>query len=125
MGRKNSHRYTIFQNKDASASFDNKNAATDVQFLDNLGIQVNWTGTPVGILKVLVSNDVASPTDGIPVVNWSELDLDGGVPAIDNTNSDLIINLHQLPFKWLAVEYVKTSGTGAITIQLTSKMVGG
>lgn len=124
MGRKNSHRYTIFQNQSASASFDNKNAATDVQFLDNMGIQVTWTGSPVGVLKVLVSNDVANPTDGIPVVNWSELDF-GTAIAIDNTNSDLIININQLPFKWIALEYVRTSGTGAITAQFTSKMVGG
>lgn len=124
MGRKNSHRYTIFQAQSASASFDNKNAATDVQFLDNMGIQVTWTGTPVGVLKVLVSNDVANPTDGIPVVNWSELDF-GTAIQIDNTNSDLLININQLPFKWIALEYVRTSGTGTITAQFTSKMVGG
>lgn len=124
MGRKNTHRYTIFQAQNASASFDNKNNATDVQFLDNMGIQVIWTGSPVGVLKVLTSNDVASPSDGIPVVNWSELDFGTSI-AIDNTNSDILININQLPFKWLAVEYVRTSGTGAITIQFTSKMVGG
>lgn len=124
MSRKNTHRYTIFQNKDASASFDNKSLATDIQFLDNMGVQVIWTGTPVGILKVFVSNDNANPAAGIPVVNWSELVLDG-TPTIDNTNSDLTINMNQLTFKWIAFGYVRTSGTGNITIQFTSKMVGG
>ena len=124
MGRKNTLRYTIFENKSAASSFDNKSAATDVQYLDNMGIQVTWTGSPVGILKVLVSNDVANPTDGIPVVNWSELDF-GTTIAIDGSNTDLIINMNQLPFKWIALEYVRTSGTGSITAQFTSKMVGG
>jgi hypothetical protein len=125
MSRKNTHRYTAFKNQDASSNFDNKNNPTDVQFLDNIGIQIVWTGaTLLGQIKILTSNDDAAPSKGIAVQNWSELDFGNSI-VIDNTNSDIIVNINQVPFKWLALQWVRTSGTGSITVQFTSKMVGG
>ena len=83
---------------------------------------VEWTGTPEGLLSVFVSNDVAFPKEDRPVVNWTALDF-GSPVVIDATNTSCIINMNQLPFRWLAIGYEHTSGTGTISAQLTAKMV--
>lgn len=121
-GRKNVlSSYEIFTDETA-ANFDNKLNPTEVSFLDNAGITIEWTGTPVGLISVFVSNDEASPKQDRPVVNWIELDF-GSPVVIDGTNTNLLINMNQLPFRWLALGYVHTSGTGTLSAQLTAKMV--
>lgn len=122
-GRKNElSSYEIFKAADASLSLDNKLNPTNVTWLDNAGISVQWTGNPVGEMKVWVSNDAANPKEGRHVQNWTELDF--GTPVIiDGTNQNLIINMNQLPFVWLAVGFEQTSGAGTLSAQLTSKEV--
>lgn len=125
MSRKNFHRYTPFKDQDASVGFDNKTKPTNIGHLDNFGLQVLWSDpTLVGELKVFVSNDSANPEQGEPIVNWSELDF--GAPLfVDSTNTDLLININQNPYTWMAVEWVPTSGTGNLTVNYSMKMVGG
>lgn len=123
MSRKNFHRYTAFNQQDAATDFDNKSNPTDVSHLDNFGIQLFWNApTLVGEFFVYVSNDEGLRKEDI--INWSQLEF--GTPIIvDNTNTDIIININQFPYKWLAVGWTNTSGTGNLTVQLTYKMVGG
>ena len=123
MGRKDIVKaYQIFTGEDASVSFDNKSNPTDVSSLDNAGLTLQWTGTPVGEFKVFVSNDSADYQAGRPVVNWTELDF-GAPIVIDGTETNHLINMNQLPFNWLAVGYESGSGTGALSVQMTAKMV--
>lgn len=122
MSRKNVYNYVIIDNQDGSTSFDTFLKPTNVNYLDNSGIQVLWSGTLLGQLKIYASNDQVQGTN-LPT-NWSELDFGSSI-VIDNTNSDIIINMNQLPFSWIALEYISTSGTGSITAKLTTKMVGG
>jgi len=113
--------YKIFTDEPA-ANFDNKANPTDVSFLDNCGITVEWTGTPEGLMSIFVSNDDADPKGDRPVVNWITLDF-GSPVIVDGTNSNLLINMNMLPFRWLAIGYAHTTGTGTISAQLTAKMV--
>lgn len=126
MARKNTNVYVPYINQDASVGFDNKSNPSDVLGSDNCGIQILWTGATLnGQIKVYTSNDeTANPKMGIPVINWSALDV-GGAVVVDNTNSDIIITLTFVPFKWIAVEWVNISGTGTMTIQISTKQAGG
>jgi hypothetical protein len=122
-GRKNElSSYPIFSAQSAATNFDNFSKPTNVTWLDNAGITVQWTGSPVGTLEVYVSNDNAGPFPNYPVANWQKLDF-GAPIVIDGTNTNLLINMNQLPFNWLAMKYVSTSGTGTLSAQLTSKEV--
>jgi hypothetical protein len=122
VSRKNVYNYVILNGVDASISFDTFSSPTTINFLDNAGIQIFWTGNPVGEFKVFVSNDKLQGNE-LPT-NWSELDFGTSI-LIDSSNSDILINMNQLPFSYLAVSYEAASGSGVITANLTTKMVGG
>lgn len=107
----------IFNGQDASVSFDSKSNPINTSLFDATGIQVSWTGNPVGILKVFVSNDQTKPS------KWSLLDFGAPIP-VDATNSDLIIEINSR-FSWIALDYTATSGTGTLTAKLTAKEYGG
>lgn len=91
-------------------------ASTDVRYMDNIGIVVNWTGTtPVGVLTINASNDKAT---------WIPLNFGATISISGNTGS-LDIAINQLPYAHIQAVYTKTSGVGTIFAQLTAKTVGG
>ena len=124
MGRKDILKYQIVPTQSGATSFDTKSNPTCIDYQDNVSLQVYWTGSLVGVLKVFVSNDNINPKLGQTVTNWSELDF-GSTLTIDGTHTDMLININQNPFSFIAIGYVATSGTGNITAQLTSRMIGG
>jgi hypothetical protein len=120
-GRKNELSYYPQLNQvDASTSHDNFDNPTGINWLDNAGIVVKWTGTPVGVFHVWVSNDKKNP-DGT-ISTWTELDFGTSI-LVDNTNTSIAINMNQLPFSWIAVSYEATSGSGTLTSILSIKEV--
>jgi len=89
---------------------------TTVNWLDNVGIIVTWSGTtPVGVFTVECSNDG---------VVWSTLNF-GSVIQISGNTGDANINMNQLPFDNIRVRYTATSGTGTLSASLSIKQVGG
>ena len=93
---------------------------TNVLNVDNIGIVASWNGTsPVGTLFVDVSND-----EGTSPTNWATLDFGVSIAIANNTDSG-VININQVPFVWLRVRYVRTSGTGTLTLALSMKRNGG
>ena len=129
MGRKNNLKsYLILEDVSLGASFDTFDNPTNIDFLDNAGLQLFWDtgGTPLGVFEVWVSNDPGNtnPQANVPVVNWTKLDF-GNTIAINSSDTSHIINMNQLPFSWIAVKYTRTSGTGTISGLLTVKTNGG
>jgi len=116
--------YVLLNAQSTASSFDTYSNPTNVDYLDNVGIQVVWTGTTVGVLEVYGSNDAANAQQGKYPTNWSKFEF-GAVINVDTTNSDLLIHMNQLPYSWIALKYTATSGTGTMTAKLTVKMVGG
>lgn len=80
----------------------------DVSRMDSVGIEVNWTGTPTGVLQVMCSN---SGKNG----NFFALTFNPAFnqPAGSAGNEGLV--LQQVPFKYLYLIYTNTSGTGVLT----------
>lgn len=84
-------------------------------YMDNIGIVVTWTGSPVGVLAIQHSNDGNT---------W--LDLDFGTPInIDGSATDHYISINQFPGDFIRAVYTKTSGTGTLAASLTMKQIGG
>lgn len=125
MGRKDTVNYTVreFIDSPLTADVDNFSNPSEVNFMDNLGIILSWTGTPVGEFEVYVSNS-SKPKDQLVAADFKKLDF-GATIAIDNTESEHLISIHQIPFKWIAFKYVFTSGTGDMSVVMNNKMVGG
>lgn len=96
----------------------------EVKQQDNIGIQLNWTGTPVGTFTVLVSMDhVRDIYQNVLVAgNFISLPLS---PAITASGSGDIayIDLNQLSAAYVEVIYTRTSGTGTLNAFITAKGV--
>ena len=84
-------------------------------------IQAVITGSPVGSIKLQVSNDFdpANPTTTQPT-NWT--DVTSSVTAISAATS-VVWEDGDSTYRWVRVLYTKTSGTGACTIRINTRGV--
>lgn len=94
-------------------------AITSIQFLDNISIQMSFTGSPVGTFSVQVSNDYDSnqPT---ATATWSDLTL-SAVPTASGSADDIFIDLTQVPAPYVRIKYSRTSGTGTLNATIAAK----
>lgn len=114
--------YKIFDGVDLAT--DQTSLPTDVSYLDNIGIIVEWSGTsPVGELFVECANPpehLKDPSDW----TWVPLDFGRSIGISDDSgNHD--INMTQLPYSKLRMQFKRTSGAGQMTATLVAKQVGG
>lgn len=79
----------------------------DVSRMDNLGLEVAWTGTAVGVFSILTS---------VSAVNWNALTFSPPLPQPAGADAGYCVSLNQLPFKYILLEYVNSSGAGTITV---------
>ena len=108
-------------------------AVTCIQFLDNVGIQLNFSGAPVGDFEIQVSADYEQNPNGsvINAGNWAPLALSylsGGsfVDSFDiptSVGSPIYLDLNQLSAPFIRIVYTKTSGSGSLDAFITAKMV--
>lgn len=75
--------------------------------MDDHGFEVAYTGTPTGTLSVLVSNSG---------LNWPALSFNPSLTQPSGSALTIGINLQQLSFKYLMLQYVNVSGTGTISV---------
>ncbi len=93
------------------------NAATDgaqasspilTEFTFAFSIMTISTGSPVGVVKIQVSNDDTIHTPS----HW--VDLASSTTAVSSATTYLMPKT-EICYNWLRVVYTKTSGTGAVT----------
>lgn len=100
---------------------------TSIQFLDNIGYQLEWTGSPVGNFQVLISADYDPNQDiagqWIPLLftyyNGSAFITSYDIPT--SMGSPYYIDLSFLSAPYLQVTYTNTSGSGTLNGFLTAK----
>jgi hypothetical protein len=125
-GRKsNLKTYQALSAQSMAASFTSP--VTSIINQDNLAIQLNFTGAPVGSFVVEVSSDYSNDqaSNGSPVINagnWIALTLDGS-PSAAGSADQIFIDLNQIPAPFIRVRYVRTSGTGSCDMFITTKML--
>lgn len=116
--------YKIFDGIVMSAN--RESIPTNINWLDNVGIVLSFTGTPQGHFEVQVSNDYqpAQMPNSVPVNagTWITVPLDN-IPVAGGVDDTVAIDLNQLPFQWVKVVYVRSSGTGTLNGQIVSKSV--
>lgn len=108
-------------------------AVTCIQWLDNIGIQFNWTGAPVGSFAIQVSADYVQDPEGRVTNpgNWIPLTLTylsapnvftsaQSVPT--SVGSPIYIDLNQLSSPWIRSVYTSVSGSGILNALITAKM---
>lgn len=106
---------------------------SNIEQLDNIGLQLSWTDAPVGSFQIQVSIDHAQDINGNVTVpgSWTPLVvsyLSGGTLSqatsiSTSVGSPIYVDLTQLSAPWIRVVYTRTSGTGTLSGFITAKMV--
>lgn len=78
----------------------------DVSRMDNIGIEVAWSGNPAGTLSVLVS---------CSAINWNALTFNPALAQPAGASASMFIDITQLAAKYILLAYVNASGAGILT----------
>lgn len=99
-------------------------AVSNIEFLDNIGLQLIFTGTPTGTFSVELSIDYQQDQQGnvINAGNWTAMSFSSS-PVASGAAGTVYIDINQISAPWMRVKYTKTSGTGTLQGYLTAKMV--
>lgn len=108
-------------------------AVTCIQWLDNLGLQFNFIGTPVGTFQAQVSADYAQDETGNVTNpgNWTAVPLSyllsgtmtTALTVPTSVGSPIYLDLNQLSAPWLRAVYANTSSTGTLAAYVTGKVI--
>lgn len=79
----------------------------DISKMDSIGLEVTWTGNPVGTFTVNVSNSG---------INFYALTFDPPLTQPTGTAGGYAVNLDSIGFKYLMLKYVNSAGSGTLTV---------
>jgi hypothetical protein len=96
---------------------------TNIQFLDLIGLQMNFTGTPTGTFQVQVSADYVLDNNGnvINPGNWINLVLPTA-PVAAGAPGNIYIDIIDTSAPWIRLQYTNASGTGVLNAFITAKV---
>ncbi len=112
----------------ASMSADYTSTPFNIQYQDNVAIQVNiTTSDAIGPVYIQGSLDYVPAgvniANGVPNAgNWVTLTLNPQ-PAAAGANDVFLYDLNQLSFPWIRIFFDRTSGTGTFDAYLSTKEV--
>lgn len=86
---------------------------TDIRWLDNIVMYIDFTGAPTGTFYV-----ETSPTK----LNWYPLNLEP-VPLASGAAGSHRIDLNQLPDPYIRTRYVPSAGTGTLNVTIAGKLI--
>ena len=84
----------------------------DLSNIDNAGIEITFSGTPTGVISIMCSNGGT---------NFYALTFNPILAQPAGAAGGFLINLNQVPFRYVFVQYVNSSGTGTLTAIITQK----
>jgi hypothetical protein len=82
----------------------------DVSRVDNLGLEIFWTGTPTGTISYWASDSG---------INFFTVSLTTSQPS--GSAGGFGVNLNQWPYKYLQLQYTNSSGSGIINAYMQIK----
>ena len=95
-----------------------------IMYLDNVGIQFVWTGTPTCTINVLVSNRTTPGSNPPTPVSGSFTALTlTGLSNPAGSAGSFWIDLNQLGAEWVEAQYASCSSTGTLSAFLSAKGV--
>lgn len=97
---------------------------TQIQFLDDIGIQFNFTGSPTGTFSVEVSIDYAQDSQGnvSNAGNWVPISF-SATPEASGTAGSVFLDIFGLSAPWIRSKYTKISGTGTLNAFICAKAI--
>ncbi len=107
---------------------------TEIQYIDDIGVQLDWTGSPVGNFQVQVSsnykrydpsNKTTNSGTWVPLVlsYWNGSIFVTGTDIPTSLGSPIYLDLALLSAPFARIVYTKTSGTGTLQCNITGKAV--
>lgn len=105
---------------DGSLAGDLTSSAVNIAFLDNIGLQFIWTGTPTGTFGVQVSIDGVWNGTVWTGTNWTTYTL-GSAPAPSGSPSSAYVDLNQVSAPALRVTYTRSGGSGTAQVWVSGK----
>jgi len=114
----------------ADLSADYTSPVTLVKYLDNISYQIDVTAnSSQGTFAVQGSNDYSPGGPGMEnqanAGHWIDLVLSGGTPTVAGSDTDILIDLNQLPYKAIRLNYTSSvAGSGVAVIRLFAKQLG-
>ena len=117
-------RYQLITNGDMSqASITSPVVA--IQYMDNIGIQLDFTGTPTGAFEIQGSADYQQDAEG-NVQNpgfWIPIGPLSSPATVTGVDGQIFIDINQISAPWIRVVYNKTSGSGTLNAYITGKEI--
>lgn len=104
--------YNLFTNAVMTGTTTLISTPTIVSNLDNIYLQIGWTGTAVGTITIEVSPDN---------IDYDALTFSPLITQPNNNATRYSVSLNQLPAPYLRVKYVNSSGTGTLTVKIFAK----
>ncbi len=90
--------------------------AVKLEFEDNIGIQVVWSGTPTGTFDVQVSMDPVN-------LGWQSVPFAPVPTAPAGAAGTNWFEINQSPAAYVRLVYTRVSGTGTVNAQIAIKSV--
>ncbi len=96
-------------------------------YRDNIGYQINFTGSPQGVLQFNGSNDYnpqlpqsANPVNSSTAGNWFTF----ASVSMANIVSPYGLNVNQFPFAFIQCQFISSTATGVLTGWISTKSLG-
>jgi hypothetical protein len=98
--------------------------ATNIQYLDNICLEMVFTGSPTGTFSVQGSVDYQQDANGnvTNTGNWVPITL-SPAPVASGSAGSILIDMNQLSFPYIRVVYTRTSGSGSLTVNIGGKQL--
>jgi hypothetical protein len=119
MGFKKINQFWLVQNGSMTGTSTITSSAQNISNLDNVGLEVTWTGTPNGTFGVLGSVSAAIPN--APAVNFYGLTFNPALGAATGSAGGFLIDLNQFPFPFMKFQYTNSSSTGTLNVYIFQK----
>ena len=99
-------------------------AITNIQHLDDIAVQFNFSGAPTGTFSVEVSVDYAQDEEGNVqnAGNWIPMTLTP-TPIASGAAGSVFIDIQLTSAPWIRAKYTKSSGTGSVDMWISAKAV--
>jgi len=96
----------------------------EIENQDNVGIQLHWTGAPVGTFSAQISSTYSQDINGnvLNAGQWVTLPLSPAITA-SGSPDDAYIDLNQMSALYVRIVYNFTSGTGTLDTYIVAKGV--
>lgn len=106
-----------------SLAADAESSVVKIQRLDNVGMQIDLTGSPTGSFQAQISNNASWNPDGSLRDAGTWINVGTAATVTAGSPDPIFIDLNQMSAKAVKLVYTRTSGTGTASVLLTGKAI--